>query len=139
MTYNTVPNTACLFIAVLFLQTFAFAQPQHQQGPPPGGGMPPGDPVKELKRSLALTDEQAAKIEKIFDAQHDEMEKMMEASESEHDAFREQMDKNRKETDEKISSILTAEQKKKFIEFQKHRSRRPVRMPEPDDGPDHEI
>lgn len=143
MSYSTVPNIAWVFIVVLFLQTFAFAQPRHQPGQPMGGpmgeSMPPGDPAKELKRTLKLSDEQAAKIEKIFDAQHEAMEKMMDAAEDEHEAMREQMDKNRKETDEKISSVLTPEQKKKFVEMQERRPRKPIGRPEREDGPDHEI
>lgn len=134
MSHSSIPNIALMFVAVLFLQSFAFAQSEHRPPPPPmGGQMPPGDPVKEMKRVLQLTDEQTAKIEKIFDSQRDAMEKMMDASDAEREAMRASMEKSRKETDEKISNILTEKQRQKFLEMKKkHQQRRPERMPEPD-------
>jgi len=99
--------------------------------------------VKELKKELNLTNEQESKIQKIFDAQSEEIEKKVKLSKKdkkikreemkkEHNTMREKMEKQRKETDAKISAVLTDEQKKKFEELQKKHSQMPPREERPD-------
>ena len=95
-----------------------------------GRGVPPRDIIQVLKNELQLTSEQEAKIQKILEPQQMEWKKSFEFEmkrprmrggkvEQDRNAEAEQMEKRRKDMDEKISSVLTPEQKKKFEEVQR--------------------
>jgi Spy/CpxP family protein refolding chaperone len=118
MKYRIIITALIISIGALICSSFSFAQPQDHQMLPRGGPMPREEFVKDLKKELNLTREQEADIQKIFDAQRETMEKL------------------RKETDAKISAVLTEEQKKKFEELQKNRSQKPPRMPRPENEQD---
>jgi Spy/CpxP family protein refolding chaperone len=133
MTYKVVPNVVKVFMAMLLFQCVVAAQPQHRQKTPQGGPMPPGDVVTQLQKSLKLTDDQTAKINTIFDAQRETMEQLRDSADAQREAIHEKMEQNRKATEEKISSILTDEQKQKFVKIQKRQLRHP--MPDEDNGP----
>jgi Spy/CpxP family protein refolding chaperone len=142
-----------VWIFALTVPLFSFAQPQDRPMAPPGDPRSPEKMVIELKKYLKLSGEQEQKILKILEAQDDEMmtivESEMKARESRReeieksrDAMREKMNLQRKETDAKISAVLTIEQQKKYDKFQKNHAHRPPRMqrPEydwhgPEDGP----
>ena len=113
---------AFAIIATLFLISISNAQPPMGDRPPKDGPMmSPDKMIKDLKEKLNLTDEQITKIEKLFEAQKEEMHAQMEQSENDREAMHAKMEKKQKEMDEKISSVLTADQKKKFVAMQKER------------------
>jgi Spy/CpxP family protein refolding chaperone len=118
MKHSIILKTLAIFIVAFICQSFTIAQPKDRP-------MPQREFVKELKKELNLTSDQETKIQKIFDTQNEEMKK-------ERDAMREKMEKQRKETDAKISTVLTDDQKKKYEELQKKHSQRPPRMPKPE-------
>jgi Spy/CpxP family protein refolding chaperone len=122
MKQHYIRNTFAVCLIGLLCLSVAFAQPMDHPRPPHGGPMSPKRMVKELKKELNLTDEQATKIQKIFEAQREEMKKMFEASEEERGAMHEKMDKQLEKTNAKISAVLTEEQKKEFEKMQKERS-----------------
>ena len=143
MKHRIILNTLEIFIIVLIFQSMTIAQPQDRPMPPEGGPQRPEKIINDLKKELNLTSEQEAKIRKIFDSQSKEMkelfesdkkarETMLEEMEKERDAMHEKMENQRKETDAKISAVLTDEQKKKFEELQKKHSQQPPRMLEPE-------
>jgi Spy/CpxP family protein refolding chaperone len=129
-----------MVIIALLCQLFAVAQPNDRPRPPKGGHMPPEEFVKELKLKLNLTGEQETKIRNILEAQREEMKKMFESKneemKNERDAMRITMEKQRRETDAKISVVLTVEQKKKYEELQTEQSHRLPVMPKPEDEQD---
>jgi hypothetical protein len=63
-------------------------------------------------------------VKAIFEDQEKEMQKLFESSEGDPMAMRETMMKREREVDEKIASLLNAEQKQKFLELQKQRRKR---------------
>jgi Spy/CpxP family protein refolding chaperone len=146
-----------VLIGVCLFSSFSLAQPRDRPVPPPRRPMPPEELLKDMRKELNLTSEQETKIRKIMEAQREETKKIfesdrkareerMEQMEKEREAMRVKMEKQWKETDVKISEVLTDEQKKKFEEFQKKRSEMPSRgewrhmerdEPMPDECPDH--
>ncbi|MBN1398919.1 MAG: hypothetical protein JXA06_12875 [Bacteroidetes bacterium] len=94
--------------------------------------MPPGELIEVLKEELNLTSEQELKIQEILDAQALETKKMAESEKKERNALRKKMEKQRKETDAKISALLTDEQKKIYEKLQKKRHQRPPHPPKPE-------
>ena len=114
-----------LFVS-LAMTAMLFAQPPG--GPGRGLGMGPRltplERAEQLKDELNLTDEQTSKVKAVFEEQDKEMKKLFEKSEDDRAAMRDTMLKKRKETDQKITSLLNAEQKKKFEELQKQRQKR---------------
>jgi Spy/CpxP family protein refolding chaperone len=129
MKQHYIRNTFAVCLIGLLCLSVAIAQPMDHPLPPHGGPMSSMRMVKELN----LTDEQATKIQKIFEAQREEMKKMFEAAEEEREAMHEKMDKQFEKTNAKISAVLTEEQKEKFKKIQKERSQRPPHMPGPED------
>jgi periplasmic protein CpxP/Spy len=121
MKYRIMITALIMSIGALICSSFSFAQPQDHQMPPRGGPMPREQFLKDLKKKLNLTSEQEQKIQQIFIAQSEEIDK-------ERNAMREKMEKQRKETDEKISAVLTDEQKKKYKELKREHTQRPPRM-----------
>jgi Spy/CpxP family protein refolding chaperone len=77
------------------------------------------DRIEQLQKDLNLSDAQIAKIKAIMDAKKVEMDKLAKASENEYKVTHEAMMKIKKETDEKITALLTKEQKETFTEMQK--------------------
>jgi Spy/CpxP family protein refolding chaperone len=90
--YNARNAFALYLIGILSL-TVAFAQPMDHPRSPHGGPLSPMGMVKELKKEINLTSEQETKIQKIFEAQWEEMRRMFDAAEEEREAMREKMDK----------------------------------------------
>ena len=66
--------------------SIAIVQPMDHTRPPQDGPISPKGMVKGLKKELNLTEDQAAKIQKIFEAQREEMRKIFDAAEEEREA-----------------------------------------------------
>jgi hypothetical protein len=83
--------------------------------------------AERLKDDLGLTDDQVAKIEKIEDALHAEMDKARDQEgdgEPDFAKMREKFDAMRKKMQEQIGAVLTPEQKTKFDAMEKERDER---------------
>jgi len=126
---QVIKNIFALLFAGLVSLSVVSAQPVDQPRPPQGGPMSPKQMVSQLKKDLNLTDEQSAKIQKIFEAQREEMRKMFDAAQDERDAMFEKMEKQKEETNAKIVSLLTDEQKKKFEKIRREHRQRPPQPP----------
>ena len=129
---------------ILLFSAHAVAQPRSERPQERERMMPPGGPAPEefvmlLKDKLDLTDAQIEKIKAVFKEQGKKMRQQRYESEErraeEHEKMMDQQEKMRKETDEKISSVLSAEQQKKFQALQKELQQRHERRG-PDEGPD---
>ena len=108
-------SAAVLSLLLVFIITVCSAQPRR---------MSPDERTAELKKELSLTEKQAVHVKKIFEQLQRESEELFEASGGNRGALREMMMKKNNEADEKISALLTADQKKKFEEFKKQRRAR---------------
>jgi protein CpxP len=104
-----------LFGAMVLFSGFVHSQPMR---------MTVEERVKSLKDTLALTDEQAEKVKKIYTDSDKQREKLFSDSDGDRDKMRESMMKMREDTDKKIESLLTADQKKKYDEIKKARQSR---------------
>src|SRR5512140_2368363 len=101
------------------------AQPQGQ-GQGQGGGqgrgrgmmMSPEQRTARLSEELSLTDDQKAKVQKIYEDQQKEMADMQGAT-------REERMAKMQATNEKIKGVLNDDQKKKFDEMQQRMRRGP--------------
>jgi Spy/CpxP family protein refolding chaperone len=102
-------------------------------GPPPG--KEPGKKMEhrgdrwkerldQMKTSLALTDEQVAKITAIREEQAASMKTIMDDASLSKEERREKMKPLRDATDEKITAVLTAEQNAKWQEEKKNRKQK---------------
>ena len=107
----------CAF-ALFALGAEVFAQP------PAGGRGQRIDPQKmaerrvaHLKKTLSLTDEQAAKIQPIILQATEKGQKIAQDAESQRKATAEAMKANMDATDEQIKAALTPEQRQKFDEM----------------------
>ena len=69
--------------------------------------------VEKLKEKLSLSDEQTAQIQAIL--------KESEPTQEEKDAFKKKMQDRMKTTDDKISAVLTEEQRAKYAELKEKR------------------
>lgn len=156
MNHRMIITALVMGFGALMVSSFSFSQPEGRPMPPNEGPVSPEQRVKELKKELNLTDKQEGNIQRIFEAQNKEMKELFESEMKARDAKREEMkaerdalckkiEKQRKDTDAKISAILTDEQKKKFKELQKNHDQRPPRkrrhggennMPMPEECPD---
>jgi Spy/CpxP family protein refolding chaperone len=115
-------------VSAFIFQICLYAQPQDLRPMPPKGvHMLPMEFIEELKQELNLTSEQESKIQKILDTQAVEMKNMFDAERKERDSMRKKFEKQRKETDLKISGVLTEEQNKKYENMQKKHVQRPPR------------
>jgi protein CpxP len=81
--------------------------------------MSPEERAKALKDTLSLSNEQTAKITKIYEAQQTEMRAKFEELQGDRDAMREAMQAMAAKTDSLISAVLTKDQLVKYQEFQK--------------------
>lgn len=112
---SVVVAVATLVLTFAFITLQASGQPRR---------MSPDERTAELKKELNLNEKQTAQVRKIYEQLRQEMEEMFESSGGNRGAFRETMMKKNREADEKITGLLTKEQKKKFEEFQKERRNR---------------
>jgi HlyD family secretion protein len=88
----------------------------------PGGGRGPGAGQRErLIAELKLNPEQTAKVNEIFDSMREKFMALREASEAERPRI---VERNRAEIRERITAILTDEQKKRYLELQAEQSGR---------------
>ena len=105
--------------ALLLMGLSAFAQEaQPQQGQQGGGGqrrggmmMSPEQRAGRLAEQLGLSDDQKAKVQKIYEDSAKDMQGMQGAS-------REDRMAKMQETNEKVKGVLNDDQKKKFDEMQ---------------------
>jgi len=104
--------------ALMLIGLSAFAQ--EQQAPPPGQGggqgrggmmMSPEQRANRLAEQLSLSDDQKAKVQKIYEDAQKDMQGMQGAS-------REDRMAKMQATNEKVKAVLTDDQKKKFDEMQ---------------------
>ena len=104
--------------ALMLIGLSAFAQ--EQQAPPPGQGggqgrggmmMSPEQRATRLAEQLSLSDDQKAKVQKIYEDAQKDMQGMQGAS-------REDRMAKMQATNEKVKAVLTDDQKKKFDEMQ---------------------
>lgn len=124
-----------ILAALAAASSLALADPP--QGPPPGerGGPPP---IERLAADLGLDDTQKVQVQQIFEDKRAEMDAARQQSEvSGQRPSREEMQARRKAMDadvrQQLSSVLTAEQLKKFDEMHQHR-RPPGPPPEESQG-----
>lgn len=101
---------------------------QSQAGEPAKGGKGGGDKgargrerFEKLKTDLALTDDQAKKVQDIMMAQREKMKGMKDDTTLSADQKKEKMKAGREEVDAKISALLTPEQKAKWEQIKKDR------------------
>jgi periplasmic protein CpxP/Spy len=138
---KTVSLLALTFAAAFASAAFAQdTQPPRQGGQ--GGGYQRMSPeeraaaeLKTLKEKLALTDEQATKIEALIKDRGKEMTAAREKAGSDRDAARAASTEINKSFDAKIDAILTAEQKPKMEAYREERrkqmeQRRPPSNPQ---------
>ncbi len=119
-------HIALVSLLVLLAQPSVLAQG-------PGRGRPaPDERAAELKTLLKLSDEQTTTVKRIFEQQDKEVRKLFESAAGDRAAMREAMQKNARETDEKILALLNGEQQTKYKQwvderrarFEQRRSRR---------------
>ncbi len=119
-------NIAIVSLLVLLAPSSVLAQG------PGRGRLSPDERAAELKTLLKLSDEQTTKVKSIFEQQDKEVRKLFESAAGDRAAMREAMQKNARETDEKILALLNAEQQTKYKQwvderrarFEQRRSRR---------------
>ena len=93
----------CLF--VIGISTVSFAQ---------GGGRTPADKAAALKTSLALTDEQTAKVTAIYKAHDNSMDSLRKGDNGDVGSMMKKMVPIIMATNDKIKATLTADQAAKF-------------------------
>jgi Spy/CpxP family protein refolding chaperone len=93
----------------------------------PGGGAQGADRLKTMTEQLGLSQDQAAKLKPILEAETKKMRELREDTALSQQDRREKMAKIRQETAKKIQDekILTEEQAKKWKEIQEQRRQRP--------------
>lgn len=127
-------NTGILLIitSILFISGNLLAQQQPQQHPP----MPPdsnqiSQMVDELSTELSLTEDQQANILELFTDHFNEMKAAMD-NKQDQQGNREEMDRLRRDFENKVKSLLNDEQKAGFDEYMdnhgpQHKQQRPKR------------
>jgi len=88
----------------------------------------PEDQAKRIKDSLTLSDEQTAKVKKIYEAQQAEMMEKMSGAMGDREAMRSAMQEVMAKYDKQIEALLTKEQLKKYEELKKQRQQMRGRM-----------
>ena len=108
---------------LLFAQQVTWAQAQ-------GWGMmlSPEERAKQLQEQLNLTDEQTAKVTKIFEASQKKAMEMMGSFQGDREAARKAMQEMQAKTDKDIEALLTKEQAKKYEKLKKERAQRMQQM-----------
>jgi periplasmic protein CpxP/Spy len=114
------------FSALLMMGLSAFAQEAQQQTPPPGEGggqgrragmMSPEQRATRLAERLSLSDDQKAKVQKIYEDAQKDMQGMQGAS-------REDRMAKMQATNDKVREVLNDDQKKKFDDMQQQMRQR---------------
>lgn len=108
-----------LVLALLFVSQFAWSQGQGR-----GMMMTPEERAKLLQERLTLTDEQTAKVAKIYEASQKKAMEMMGSFQGDREAARKAMQEMQAKTDKEIEALLTKEQLKKYEAFKKERMQR---------------
>ncbi len=108
---NTLSIIA-LFACVLAAHTGASAQPRMDS---------PKDRAGNLKERLALNDSQTAAITKIFEESQHDMRKLFDMRGGDRDSIRAMRMTMMKQVDDRIDSVLTSDQKKKYDDLRKER------------------
>jgi Spy/CpxP family protein refolding chaperone len=125
---------------LLTLSTTTFAQ-DNTNAPPPAGGRPPGGPpgpgmrgrgpnFDTIAQRLNLTEDQKPKVKAIFDEQRQKMRDLRDNQDLSREDRMAQMQSIRKDTDEKLKGVLTADQFKQWQEMES-RMRGPRNGPPP--------
>lgn len=106
----------------------------HQDGPPPiTNSEEIANRIHDLSKSLSLNEEQSNQISALFAEHFKEVKENRENNESEREKNRQKTDLSRKIFENKVSSLLTKEQKIKFENFKKNQKppfKREARMRE---------
>lgn len=124
-TGKTGKGILALVLSFLFVHQLAWSQ-----GPGQGRGMmmTPEERAKQLQERLSLTDEQTAKVTKIFEASQKKAMEMMGSFQGDREAARKAMQEMQAKTDKEIEALLTKEQVKKYEELKKERMQRMQQM-----------
>jgi Spy/CpxP family protein refolding chaperone len=114
------------FIILILCSTMAIGGLAYAQQGPGGQGrmMSPKDRAADLKERLALSDSQTALITKIFAEAQEAMSKAVDSLKGDRQAMRDLRMGMMKKSDERIDSLLTSGQKKKYEELIKERRSR---------------
>ncbi len=119
-------------LLTLFMALATVVFVQAQQGPPDGEGGGGGqrgkapsveDRLERMQKDLDLTDDQVAKIKPILEDMQKQMEALRESSSGDREKSMEAMKKLMDSEEEKISALLTDEQKTKLAEMKKEREK----------------
>ncbi|HEY6192654.1 MAG TPA: hypothetical protein VI215_10075 [Bacteroidota bacterium] len=123
MVYRNRGRHAAALILLLFCTIVAAGGSAYAQRGQ--GGMPaPKDRAADLKERLSLTDSQTTLITKIFTESQEAMRKAIDSVKDDRQAMRGLRTEMMKKSDERIDSVLTADQKKKYDELVKERRSR---------------
>jgi Spy/CpxP family protein refolding chaperone len=106
-----------LFIGILVVQMYAYCQPREPRPLPP---IDRPDWIEQLQKDLNLSETQIKKIEAILDTQKIIIDKYVKSSKELHKAMMEK----RKETEDKIATVLDDKQINKFEKLQKQLHKR---------------
>jgi Spy/CpxP family protein refolding chaperone len=79
--------------------------------------------MARLQEELGLTDEQAAELRAIFEEQHAKFQALRESAPEDREARREEFRELRGETHERVSALLTEEQKQRLEELHQSHGR----------------
>ena len=115
----------CFIVGVIFMTVMSISP---LMAHPPKDRPDPGRMISVLKDRLQLTDEQAEKMQAIFEEQDKKMralfEKFHDKRRREESNMRKEMDATHSEMETKIQSILTEEQMKAFQALRDEEHRR---------------
>lgn len=115
-----VLNALLAILAVALTSTPAWAQ----QGGFGGRRMlSPDERLAQLTEQLDLTDEQAAQMKPIIDAQSKKQQELFESAGGDRATMRAEMTKLMEETDKQYAEVLTEEQMSKYREMRQERMR----------------
>jgi len=116
---NSYLKNTVISIALLWSMTAAcgilWAQPAR---------MSPKERAANMKEQLALTDSQAVLVTGIFEDAQADMKKAADSANGDRQSMRDLRMAIMKKSDERIDSILTDDQKKKFADMKKERQGR---------------
>lgn len=115
-----------IVIAVATLGVTNAQNQQRKQGPPPAPSEKQVEKMLvELKDKLKLDDRQSDELTTLFNAHFSEIKENLKEAKGQREEHRAKMEAAKKEFEDKVKQILTEEQQKLFIDFQKqHRPRK---------------
>src|ERR1700690_2677077 len=88
------------------------------------GTMTPKDRAANLKKSLDLTDSQTTVVTQLYTESQEQMKAALDSAKGDRQSMRDLRMSIMKKTDERIDSLLTDDQKKKYEELRKDRQGR---------------